>query len=393
MKKECVKLGIAVLMLIVAVSLAANLVVAQACINNSVCPPVYGNKYCSENRSCQSVGSYQCINNTCVSAGGGVGCTDCPHGCLNGACKNRTIACSSNSDCGTSTTNRYCSNNSAACSSSLSYICNNPGTTSSFCAGAGMGGCSAPCPYGCSNGACINRTQNQTIVCYSNSDCGTSTTTRYCSNNSAACSSSLSYICNNPGTPSSFCVGGGAGGCSAPCPKGCLNGACINQTNQTIVCYSNSDCGTSTTTRYCSNNSEACSSSVFYICNNPGTPSSLCAGAGMGGCSAPCPYGCSDGACIKAPTCSDSDGGRNYVLKGTCASGMSNISYTDFCKTTRYLKEYACSGNICSSSDYLCSKSCSNGACTNQNQTIVSLRESRPGFLSSIVEWFKNLFS
>ena len=46
--------------------------------------------------------------------------------------------------------------------------------------------------------------------------------------------------------------------------------------------------------------------------------------------------------------CSDSDGGRNYVVQGT-ASGAYNqtyFSYSDWCNTTEILIEYYCDSHI-----------------------------------------------
>ena len=80
--------------------------------------------------------------------------------CSNGACisgnttTNSTIKCSINTNCGNPITNKYCSG-SNACTNTTTPICNNPGTTSSYCSISGAGGCGS-CTYGCSNGVCVN---------------------------------------------------------------------------------------------------------------------------------------------------------------------------------------------------------------------------------------------
>lgn len=64
-----------------------------------------------------------------------------------------------------------------------------------------------------------------------------------------------------------------------------------------------------------------------------------------------CPsgYTCSDGACRQPPTpeCNDTDGGRNYRVKGTCTDAFG--SFTDNClvmpPSPAKLIEYYCSGN------------------------------------------------
>jgi hypothetical protein len=157
------------------------------------------------------------------STGGGSG---------NGAQSNQTggagggssnATCSSDIDCGVSTTNRQCSGN-YACVNTTSFTCNNPGTTDSFCASSGGGVCTL-CTYGCQDGFCMNET-NQTIECYSDSDCGTSNTTKYCSG-SSACMNTTTYACSNPGTPESNCDVSGGGGCGS-CPNGCEDGECLS---------------------------------------------------------------------------------------------------------------------------------------------------------------------
>jgi hypothetical protein len=83
---------------------------------------------------------------------------------------------------------------------------------------------------------------NQTIRCYSNSDCGTSTTTSYCSG-ASVCTNGTQYTCNNAGTSSSYCSTNPIVGCASPCANGCLNGACVAG-NQTTNNFSISSCRT-----------------------------------------------------------------------------------------------------------------------------------------------------
>ncbi len=62
------------------------------------------------------------------------------------------------------------------------------------------------------------------------------------------------------------------------------------------------------------------------------------------------------------PSCTDSDGGLNYILKGIATKGTT--SKTDYCSSTSVLVEYYCSGNI-KYVNYNCGsgKVCSDGAC------------------------------
>lgn len=122
-------------------------------------------------------------------------------------------------------------------------------------------------------------------------------------------------------------------------------------TNSSLLTY-NDVCTTGTQLKefYCSGNSLSgtCTSSL-YTC-----------GAGQV---------CSNGACVKENntiTCTDSDGGINYNVKGTATKGTE--SKTDVCLPLpmNYLGEYYCLNNSISMVSYNCSFGCSNGACRNQ---------------------------
>jgi eight-cysteine-cluster-containing protein len=86
-----------------------------------------------------------------------------------------------------------------------------------------------------------------------------------------------------------------------------------------------------------------------------------------------CPYGCSDGVCLKqqtTPTCTDTDEGYEFTVKGTVAGYQDGYpySYTDSCNSTILLNEWYCSGATPQVYQYSCATSfttCSNGACLN----------------------------
>ena len=79
------------------------------------------------------------------------------------------------------------------------------------------------CPNGCRDGACTEEnTTISNVSCTRDSQCDSSSE-RYCSNDSRECTRTTSYRCTG-----GECVeSGGGGGCSAPCPNGCLEGMCI----------------------------------------------------------------------------------------------------------------------------------------------------------------------
>ena len=181
----------------------------------------------------------------------------------------------------------------------------------------------------------------------------------------------------------------------------CVAGACVSNT---YVC-TDSDGGKTYSTKgnvvassptSSIDVTDLCSDSnklVEYFCNSDKTQS---------GETYTCPNGCSNGACVSATNttnqtnqgtwCTDSDGGKNYNVKGNSYYGPVGSSTPisadnwDFCSSvTGSLAEYFCVSNVVSgvtyattvSEWYPCPKGCSNGACvssaiTNQTNTTTS---------------------
>ncbi len=94
-----------------------------------------------------------------------------------------------------------------------------------------------------------------------------------------------------------------------------------------------------------------------------------------------CPNGCVDGACVNNAssnvTCTDSDGGLNYGVRGyTYGSEWANISNvvnsSDFCITSGEkagrLAEYICQYNQVGSESFACPNGCVNGSCVNYTE-------------------------
>jgi hypothetical protein len=87
---------------------------------------------------------------------------------------------------------------------------------------------------------------------------------------------------------------------------------------------------------------------------------------------------CSGGKCITpTTTCTDSDGGKVYDVKGTVTVG--STTYTDEC-ITGFLIEYFCNNNINQYEGYQCpsGQSCSNGACVGGTTTCSIPGDSSP---------------
>lgn len=68
------------------------------------------------------------------------------------------------------------------------------------------------------------------------------------------------------------------------------------------------------------------------------------------------------------PTCTDSDNGKDYYVKGTVIYGT-QIN-TDFCSTSRYLYEQYCSNGRPVQIAYACPNGCQDGACLQATTTI-----------------------
>jgi hypothetical protein len=80
-----------------------------------------------------------------------------------------------------------------------------------------------------------------------------------------------------------------------------------------------------------------------------------------------CPFGCSEGACLKEHeqnNCTDSDDGKNYYQKGTATANGQNL--TDQCNEDGTLMEKYCYGNEIEAETYQCPYGCQDGACIQQ---------------------------
>lgn len=65
--------------------------------------------------------------------------------------------------------------------------------------------------------------------------------------------------------------------------------------------------------------------------------------------------------------CSDSDGGINFDIKGTCTDFQTGQTYSDYC-TGNVITEYQCSttANACTAVEFRCPYGCSQGTCLPQ---------------------------
>jgi len=147
--------------------------------------------------------------------------------CSNGNCL-QNITCSSNSDCGKNslTGNPFCEYNNVY-TNQLTYYCNNPGTSQSFCSSTLVPQLTSSCGTNktCNNGSCTS----QSIACGSDADCGFNglSGNAFCQYNNVY-KNYITHSCNNPGTNQSFCSNSLTPQLMSTCSptQQCSNGSC-----------------------------------------------------------------------------------------------------------------------------------------------------------------------
>jgi len=326
----------------------------------------------------------------------------CPNGCLNGACikaQNYTMTCA-DSDGGnniyvkgtmkwnysTSPNTQYLFIDECAlgpegtiineCDGDNCYVLEN------YCSGSIS---SKPiqdeeylCPNGCSNGACVEEI-NTTSVC-TDTDGGIN---YYIKGDSTDSTKTLIEGCiNNTTTIREFYCGedGKIYNEDYTCPNGCADGYCIQPTG-----------------RYCSVDATKCNlewkvpvcgAVVFSgdglkeLCEVPGNHSgSVSAGFSFdntNSCAITslCPNECLDGVCVEVMNitnynCTDSDGGKNYAVKGNLVDRLHNATYEDFCSGSITLREHWCGENNYQYEYYNCENGCGGGKCLKKGEKII----------------------
>ncbi|MDO8459770.1 MAG: hypothetical protein Q7S74_01545 [Nanoarchaeota archaeon] len=157
---------------------------------------------------------------------------------------NSFIACSSNSQCGTSSTDRICVNNDVV-DRQTSPTCNNPGTSSSICNNQIIDSIISACSSEeiCSNGQCIPITPSCTPNWVDTSSCSGSAT---CSSSSSGtkqqsdnCGNTRSTSCTIPQIQCGSgyqCTSGQCIPVAPSCTSQCMNGAQQCSGNGVQIC-------------------------------------------------------------------------------------------------------------------------------------------------------------
>jgi fimbrial isopeptide formation D2 family protein len=327
------------------------------CSTNSQCgtDAYTGSLFCQSGNAYQNYITYVCnnagtVNSSCSNSTVAKLKTTCTASqtCGNGSCVNKNIACSASADCGTNalTGNPFCQNNNVY-RNQITYFCNEPGKTTSFCSNTLVPQLTSSCGTNktCDNGSC----STPDIACGSNSDCGSNSLTgnAFCQAGNAY-KNFITYSCNNPGKTTSFCSNSTTPQLTQTCSPNqqCTNGSC---SVQGVACSTNSDCGASGSigSLFCQNNN-VYQNYKNYTCNSPGTASSFCSNATEAQLQT---------TCLTSQTCGN----------GTCNGNINTC-------TPNY--QQRCSGsdlywfNSCGAQEGLiqnCPNGCSNNACQNNN--------------------------
>lgn len=207
--------------------------------------------------------------------------------------------------------------------------------------------------------------------CSSDSDCGTDhwiEITKYCEGNEVW-QMYRSYKCNNPGTVYSYCNYTDEWKQRYICMERCEKGECIgpimepappvvinisnetiiNQTNISIACNNNADCGIdgfigNPYCRQAPHHHNVWQKYKVHKCNNPGTPQSFCSIFTIEKVKIDCPPNthCENAQCMPDPgfECVDSDNGIDIFVKGVAADNTK--TKVDFCHQFDVVYEYYC---------------------------------------------------
>lgn len=368
------------------------------CYRNSDCG---NNGFINNTQICRSgnvFGSY--ITHVCNRAGTGQSyCTNftrqklsqaCCKGqpCINGTCLNLSESrCKCNSDCGNDsfTGDNFCRNGNVY-RNFTKFICNRAGWKSSFCTNTTSPVLTQTCGANevCSNGSCVS---GANITCFNNTQCGVNgfVDGLFCRLGNVFQNFTY-YTCNNPGTLNSSCSSSTVPILNLTCGENlvCSNGGCVNGTNVTITCNSNSQCGNNSFigNPTCENGS-VYQSFLVYNCNNPGTAQSFCSTDTLIILKSECGenQACSNGTCIN----------NTIICSSNSECGNDSFTGNAFCDANdvfRNFTSHTCNNpgtmqSFCSNitSDILAddctdaTQICLNGSCINRTIVNVSIMD------------------
>ena len=293
--------------------------------------------------------------------------------CSNGACNVATSAsnCIDGAISTTTTTSTFCIDSDSSSSTTKGTCTDSFGTYTDFCdpdetirdyycGGSGRlkcvaGGMKLLGQDPCTDGAVTTLCSDSGSTC---TDVG-GTHTDYCHRDGYM----FTYSCS---LDNLYCVGGMPSAPAIPCTYTAPPSSCTDSDKDASGVSYNDDSidgayfikGTCTDTT--GNYTDYCQSSTIvrdYSCVYD-----MCATGGLN-----LPSGsCDDGAWVlPEATCTDTDGGQNFKLKGACTDNY-NITHTDYCSSASKVVEYYCAtatSTACSTNSYVSSVgSCVDGA-------------------------------
>jgi hypothetical protein len=317
-----------------------------------------------------AVSEWYCLNSTHMTNTSYI----CPKGCQDGACINSTISCGN----GICEVGETCSNCPNDCGCSINQTCCSDGT----------------CKNSCNAPTCTD--SDGGINYYVKGKISGNVPPGYITEDICLAGNTLrETFCDLNDNNSDGYLGTSV---LYSCPNGCQDGACVNVTSQT--------CAKEGEYIPVIPNGSSCCQGLVPISNVIYTPesanvqescmplagSNVCTKCGDGICNATsgenkcnCPQDCQS----NVSTCTDSDGGMNYYVKGTATSG--STTKTDQCNyctgaclpgypcnpTCGAVDEYYCKGNDIQSTTFICPNGCVDGACVNQTSTkVLQIRHS-----------------
>jgi len=286
------------------------------------------------------------------------------------------IDCYQDSDCGTDglTGNRYCIGNNVT-EDFIEFICNNPGTSNSYCSDITTPNFIEECEDYCLNGICyeyvceqdsdcddnnpltldqcinpstvISECRNIPFNCANDADCGFTgfLGEEYCSGDDVF-KNYQNATCINPGTLNSYCTLEVTANLTNDCQWACYNATCIrcdenidcddnnsltndyciypgtlesycSNTQQIIACSQDSDCGIDGLigNPFCIGD-DVYQNFLSFTCNNPGTILSFCSNSTTAQLQEVCSITCINGSCVNGTNVSYHDVGFSEDYDG-----------------------------------------------------------------------------
>ncbi len=235
----------------------------------------YDEDYCDLNNVVHDFHDFSCLGEECVEEVVIEIVEECSDICVTGVCED--VECYDNLDCGINYLlgELFCQDNNVF-DYYITYVCESPGTISSYCSNSSEGQLIDECDSGCYEGMCLPE-------CSNDNDCPEdSYDENYCDLNNVF-QDFHNFSCQNE-----LCVEEISQGLVETCVFGCFSSFCIEP-----ECYNNSDCGTVTSELICENDNVINRTTIPSCLNNS------CDSLIEEELVEECDYKCSNGKCFE----------------------------------------------------------------------------------------------